>query len=79
MKKATLEFMFVGKKEDSDASVYSMIDAMSTAIVWFSVKLPIVSPEITIWGITDGIQSGVLRDVNGIPLVIAEYQVTYYV
>ena len=76
-KEALFDFVIVWNKKDiPDVELYEALDLLSTNITTFG-KTKIELTDFEIFSIQEWAQSGVLRDVNDTPYLIAQYNFIY--
>jgi hypothetical protein len=78
VKKATLDFAIIWQKKDiSDMQMWVYLDSLSNAVCTLSESSWFDMWDVYIYSIEEGNQSGVERDDNQNPYIVAEYFVTY--
>jgi len=78
IKKAIIDFAIIGQeKSSSDQSLYIKLDELSNGICTEWESSGFTLGDVYIYSIEEGNQSGVERDENKNPYILAEYMVTY--
>ena len=79
IKRATLEFTIIANgKNVPDQDLYTWLDAISNAIVTMGGNdTRIDLSGLTLFSIEEGVQSGVIREVDENPQLLAQYGVLY--
>lgn len=76
-KEALFDFFFVwGGKQVADVELYESVDLFSNAIITDCTQ-NIDLWNIIIHSISEGVQSGILRDIKDNPYIVAQYSISY--
>lgn len=76
---ALLEFYIIGNdKNMPDVEIYEALDALSNAIVTIGSDDDIIDMgDMIVHSIAEGAQSGILRETDENPYLIAQYNILY--